>query len=275
MEKEFLHHFYPRILDVTHRNEAYWEEYDYHIVRPVTNVFNLVFIYKGEGVLILNGERFELRPGCVFHVNPQMSMDISTTANNTLQYYGVQFHQLHIQWEGSECESSITNTPLPFKRVLILPTLEFLNQATQLYECWHSKSAGYEWQAKLKLFQLLDALCNVVIAEQTEQEISYRQMEDSVRFIRQHYSEDLNRTILAKQTSMSVSHYSLLFKNAVGISPLQFVEKVRIDQAKSMLTSTSKPISEVAKAVGYSDPLYFTRVFTKVTGMAPREYRGS
>jgi len=274
MEKEFLHHFYPRILDVTHREAAYWELHHYRVERPVTNVFNLVFVYKGDGVLILDGERFELKPGCVFHVNPGMWMDISTTAHNTLHYYGVQFHQLYIHWEGSECQSTITHMPLPFKRVLTMPTLALHMQASELYDSWHSKSAGYEWQAKLGLFRLMDSLCNVVIAEQTEQEKSYRQMEDSVRYIRQHYAEELNRTILAKQTSMSVSHYSALFKNAVGVSPLQFVEKVRIDQAKSMLTSTSRPINEVAKAVGYSDPLYFTRVFTKITGMAPREYRG-
>ncbi|MNF06130.1 Arabinose operon regulatory protein [compost metagenome] len=74
--------------------------------------------------------------------------------------------------------------------------------------------------------------------------------------------------------SLSVSHYSALFKKVMGISPLQFVEKVRIDHAKTMLTGTSKPISKIAREVGYNDPLYFTRVFTKVTGVAPREYRG-
>ncbi|TVY05603.1 AraC family transcriptional regulator [Paenibacillus cremeus] len=274
MEKEFLHQFYPRILDVTHRSTSFWEGNDYRVQIPSTKVYNLAFMYEGEGQLVLNGERYELKEGSIFHISPGMRMELSSSRSKPLRYFGVQFHQLRIQWEGSDCQTSMSDAPLPFRRVLFLPRNSLHIHVAAMYDGWQEKEAGYEWQAKLGLFQLLDQLCSIVIAEQTRQESSYLQMESSVRYIRHNYAEPLTRDRLADQASMSISHFSAVFKNVIGISPQQFVEKVRIDQAKSMLSGTTKPISQVAKEVGYSDPLYFTRVFTKVTGMAPREYRG-
>ncbi|WP_284639543.1 AraC family transcriptional regulator [Paenibacillus silviterrae] len=246
----------------------------YRVVRPTTSLYNLAFIYAGEGVLELDGDLYELGSGCVFHVNPGRRMDLKSSQEQPLQYFGVHFHQLRIQWEGGDYQASFTDTPLPFQRLLALRGHPVHEDIRTMYDCWHVKAAGYEWQTKLGLFQLLNELSNVVITERTLQDSSYRKMESSVRYIRQHYAEPLQRETLAEHADLSVSHYSAMFKKVIGISPLQFVEKVRMDQAKSMLTGTSKPISEIAKDVGYSDPLYFTRVFTKVTGMAPRQYRG-
>ncbi|WP_028551972.1 AraC family transcriptional regulator [Paenibacillus sp. UNC451MF] len=273
--KEFLHQFYPKILDVPHRSTSYWETVGFRVIRPTTNLFNLAFIYAGEGTIELNHEGYDLKPGCMFHVSPRIRMDIASSQENPLQYYGVHFHQLRIQWEGTDCQTSFSDTPLPFRRVISLPGYALHDQAASLYRLWQSKETGYDWSAKLALFRIMDGLCDVVISEQRGQERTYRQMESSVLFIREHYAEPLSREVLAEQAYMSVSHYSALFKSMLGISPLQFVEKVRIDHAKTLLTGTSKPIGEIAKLIGYNDPLYFTRVFTKVTGMSPREYRGA
>ncbi|MFE5320686.1 helix-turn-helix domain-containing protein [Paenibacillus sp. NPDC056579] len=261
-------------MDVVHRTVDFWEGTEYCAVRPSTNVYNLAFIYEGEGTLNLNGESYELGPGCIFHVSPGMRMELKCSRDKPLHYFGVHFHQLRVQWEGSEVQTTVTVTPLPLARMLYLPGHSVHGQAAALYDGWHSKSPGYEWQTKLGLFQLLDELCSAVIEVRTREESSYRAMDNSVKYIRQHYAEPISREVLAEHVSLSVSHYSALFKKVIGISPLQFVEKVRIDHAKTMLTGSSKPISEIAREIGYNDPLYFTRVFTKVTGMAPREYRG-
>jgi AraC-like DNA-binding protein len=273
--KEFLHQFYPKIMDVTHRTPSFWQRSKYHFLRASAQVYNLAFIQKGEGRIILDGQSFDLKPGSLFHISPGLRMEIVTSREAPLEYYGVLFYQMRIQWEGTEFQASPSDAALPLPRVIALPGSELHGEIQAMHALWHAKEASYEWQTKLALLSLLDRLFDAALAVQEGRTPdSLRQVKEIVAYIRDHYAEPLDRTVLAEAAAMSVSHFSALFKTAVGISPQRFVEKVRIDQAKTLLMSTGIPVGEVAKAVGYGDPLYFTRVFTKVTGLSPREYRG-
>jgi len=64
-----------------------------------------------------------------------------------------------------------------------------------------------------------------------------------------------------------------LFKQVTGISFKEYLNKVRIEEAKSLLEHTDYSIMEIAVACGYSDQSYFTKVFKKATGITPKQYR--
>ena len=74
---------------------------------------------------------------------------------------------------------------------------------------------------------------------------------------------------------MSSSWFIQRFKESTGFSPLQYVLKLRIANAQSLLEHTDYTITEIAGAVGYSNALYFSRLFHKYMGMSPREYRST
>ena len=74
---------------------------------------------------------------------------------------------------------------------------------------------------------------------------------------------------------MSFSWFSRNFKQFTAKSPMQYVVSVRINNAVSMLGCTSYNINEVANIVGYDNPLYFSRIFKKVKGVSPSEYKKS
>jgi AraC-like DNA-binding protein len=78
---------------------------------------------------------------------------------------------------------------------------------------------------------------------------------------------------LAKQAGVSTSHYSTLFRQQTGFSPLDFILRQRIQHAATLLATTATPINAVASAVGYDDAYYFSRCFRKVMGCSPRAYR--
>lgn len=63
------------------------------------------------------------------------------------------------------------------------------------------------------------------------------------------------------------------FKQATGIPPIEYLQNVRIESAKKLLEQTNKNINEIVIQTGYNDPKSFRKVFTKVVGMAPMEYR--
>ena len=71
---------------------------------------------------------------------------------------------------------------------------------------------------------------------------------------------------------MSESYFSHTFKQRMGVPPMQFLNRLRIEKAKEFLTANSMSVSTVARLVGYEDPLYFSRVFRKSTGIAPHKF---
>lgn len=71
----------------------------------------------------------------------------------------------------------------------------------------------------------------------------------------------------------SYPHLCRTFKKAYGISPVTYLNNLRMEHASMLLRDTELPITEVASAVGVPNPAYFTRLFTKYSGKSPREYR--
>jgi len=91
--------------------------------------------------------------------------------------------------------------------------------------------------------------------------------------MRQHYADSLRLSDLAPLAGMSVSHFIRTFKHSMGTSPIDWLRRERINQAKRRLVDSDEPIKEIARQCGYRDPYFFSKDFKKLTGMPPTTYR--
>ncbi|WP_026922243.1 AraC family transcriptional regulator [Glycomyces arizonensis] len=80
-------------------------------------------------------------------------------------------------------------------------------------------------------------------------------------------------TALASMVGLSTSQLSALFRRRLGVSPLKYQTQLRMARARELLDGTKLPVAAVARAAGYDDPMYFSRQFARVHGMAPTAYR--
>jgi AraC-like DNA-binding protein len=87
------------------------------------------------------------------------------------------------------------------------------------------------------------------------------------------YFERLRVAELAALSGMSESHFSRVFKSAFGASPIDWLRRERISQAKRRLAETRDAIKEIASQVGYSDRYFFSKDFKRLTGVSPRVFR--
>jgi transcriptional regulator GlxA family with amidase domain len=78
---------------------------------------------------------------------------------------------------------------------------------------------------------------------------------------------------LATSAGMSVTHYSAHFRRLTGFAPIDFLIRLRVQQACRLLDGTSLPVREIAARAGYEDAYYFARCFRRVMGCSPRRYR--
>lgn len=95
----------------------------------------------------------------------------------------------------------------------------------------------------------------------------------TIAYMAQHLNEPLQVSTLAAQASVSTSHYFALFKRQIGIAPIDYFIRLRMNHARGLLDSTRSSIKEIAAEMGYDDPFYFSRVFKSVHRIAPAEYR--
>ena len=85
----------------------------------------------------------------------------------------------------------------------------------------------------------------------------------------------MSTDLLAERIGLSPSRFRVVFKKIFGCSPLTYITRQRIKRASAMLLDSEQSIAEIACAAGYSDPYYFSRVFSKTTGKSPSAFRRS
>jgi AraC-like DNA-binding protein len=93
------------------------------------------------------------------------------------------------------------------------------------------------------------------------------------QFIEENQTEDLSLDQVAKAVNTSTFYFCKMFKKATGLNFTEYVSRVRIEKAKNLLLNPNLRISEIAYEVGFQSLTHFNRVFKKIVGQSPTEYR--
>jgi AraC family transcriptional regulator len=98
---------------------------------------------------------------------------------------------------------------------------------------------------------------------------------DAVRFIQANYSRNLSLQDMADSVHLSPFHLARVFKQALGVSPHQYLIQVRVNSARALLAAGSgeRSLAEVANAVGFADQSHLTRHFKRLLGVTPGQLR--
>ena len=99
------------------------------------------------------------------------------------------------------------------------------------------------------------------------------EIDKATMYFNEHYSEDISIDEYAQNNHVSVSWFIRNFKQCTGSTPMQYILSKRIYNAEILLHDSTYNVTEIAEIVGYDNPLYFSRIFKKVKGISPSEYR--
>ncbi|MBQ3035363.1 MAG: AraC family transcriptional regulator [Lachnospiraceae bacterium] len=112
-------------------------------------------------------------------------------------------------------------------------------------------------------------------AAKTDNARVVEEIDKATLYFNEHYSEDISIDEYAQNNHVSVSWFIRNFKHCTGSTPMQYILSKRIYNAEILLQDSTYNITEISEIVGYENPLYFSRIFKKVKGLSPSEYRKS
>ena len=98
-------------------------------------------------------------------------------------------------------------------------------------------------------------------------------MKKVLAYIHSHISQSIDVEELANVVFITKPYLIRLFKREFGTSPVQYINKKKVERAQLLLFTTDKPVKEIAYTLGFSDHSYFIRLFRKLSGIPPQEYR--
>lgn len=193
---------------------------------------------------------------------------VSQDTPQEMQYYWVHFTGFHagrlltrlhlepgmIYTTGAENSHAITALPHAFER---------------LFDEFTDRRRGFDDACAAELTGILVSLSRAVStgSHTTERTLS------TIAWLHSHFLENTPLSTLAAMEHLSESRYRTVFHQQTGLSPSEYRIALRMQHACDLLLGSSQSISEISAACGYSDVLYFTRLFKRKIGMPPGMYR--
>ena len=102
-----------------------------------------------------------------------------------------------------------------------------------------------------------------------------RQLQKVGAYVTEHLAEEISVDALARLVALSPFHFSRVFKQTTGMTPLQFVTREWITRAQQLIRESSRSLIDIALEVGYSNPSHFAKIFRKVAGVTPTDFRNA
>ena len=232
-----------------------------------TNQYILLYCTEGKGTISLPGKTVSMEPNTFFIIPKNVPHHYKSSVDDPWSIYWVHF-------KGKRSDTiykRYSERQLPDK-IHIPHTAERINQFNELLQLLeHSYNAVVMEIVNIKLFNYI---ASFVYYEQIDPSILEDDaISNSIRFMKANIQNLYTLDELANKQDLSVSHYTRMFKNKTGYSPIQYFNQLKIQLSCQYLYFTDRKIKDICREIGFEDQYYFSRLFRKLMGTSPAKYK--
>ncbi|MBK1875948.1 AraC family transcriptional regulator [Pelagicoccus mobilis] len=244
--------------------------YSHYLNRP-SGTENTVFIFctRGRGWLELDGQAWPVEENDAFIVPPHTSHKYGSDPDDPWAPYWV-----HLQGKQAPAFQELitpSSAPpvihLPHAQEVTLSLEQLIKAMSRVHTFVNVLAATGELSRLLTLIQF--RMRTIEPRSRSAEE----NLDNTIEFMQQSISQKLTLQNLAKVANMSPNHFGALFLKRFNSTPIDYFNRLKIQRACELLTTTKLPVGEIADQLGYSDSFYFSRLFKKTIGVSPRGYR--
>ncbi|MBQ8232038.1 MAG: helix-turn-helix transcriptional regulator [Lachnospiraceae bacterium] len=240
-------------------------DFAYAVVRSKgRNDYHLLYVQNGAMELEIAGEMKVLCPGeCAFYKRGDKQHYIVPEEKDSLIYW--------IHFTGTSVEEVLASLGLTESGIIRVNARSQFESI--FYQIIRTKMLSRATHIQEENALLLQLLTQLFLSCQEKETGSFSEIYTMAEYICDHFTEKLDFTALSSDLHLSRSRFGHLFTEVIGCSPSAYQQKLRLDKAKDYLLHSNMSIKECAHAVGYEDPLYFSRLFGRKYGMSPSKLR--
>lgn len=221
----------------------------------------IMYIASGVCTLIENGQEQKAEAGSLILYRPGECEEYFFDENSGAVIYYALFN-------GSACEEIIGESGLCKRITSIGASKKQELMFSEIVDEFHTKKPFWKQCSSALLWGFL-----IEAARNSEKNIfptDRHEIYDVIKYMHANYQENHDVSFFAARSHLSEGRFSHVFKEITGMSPKQYLQKLKIENAQVLLSSTSLSISEIASMVGIENVNYFVRLFKKHTGVTPK-----
>lgn len=242
-----------------------------HVMGPRIYTYYLVhYILSGTGELSVQGKTYSLKAGDSFFIVPNENFRYASSKHNPWRYCWVGF-------TGNRMKQLLQRSNISAAQPIIYNQSQekLYPYFKRIYEALQSNKQYAVIQANAYLQLLLAEYNQINIPNQSQhynnKSTSQRHIEEAIAYIEYNYPNSFTMEELSQRIGYHHSHFCKLFKQTTGVAPLHYLIRVRLEQSKQLLAQHI-PVGQTALAVGFADPLYFSKLFKRHFGLTPSQY---
>lgn len=230
-----------------------------------------LFVMEGRGEAIIEEKAYALRSGTCLHFGRGLAHEISHRPATPLRVLILHY-------------SALVNFSLSLSEMLGFPESFDLREDTEglgfLEQC--GRLAGHQppgWQRALEiaalgfLFHLVHQHAARFRPVHPQRLSQLNRLAPVIRLMRENLAHPLSIAEYAAGASLSDTQFRRIFRQTTGLSPNEYLRKLRMERATFLLRNTRETIESISGQVGYTEPAYFAKTFKQLVGMPPGAYR--
>lgn len=248
----------------------------------VSNINNVVYVAPGTGKPVHENRPFH---GLVYYPTqtPLFVFDNGTSISSADQciIYLPKHSNYRVQHIAnsaeSECYAINFNLSEELSQECFVTKLKADTKfQTMFHSCekiWSKKEAGYHAKCMSMIYDIIYTMQNEL--HTTYLSVSHKQkLTPAIEYIQSHYlTGEISISFLASLCNMGETYFRKLFKSQYHVSPVKYINALKITRAKELITSDMYSIREVATLSGFHDECYFRKIFKRETALSPSEYQ--
>lgn len=232
------------------------------------NDYQLIYIAHGKGHFILNDVETIVPKGNMVLYRPKEPQVYYYYAADKTEVYWVHF-------TGRDVDEILKHYRLTENGNVFYSGVspdypEIYNQMIQELQL---KRTGHEDLLTILLRHILIIINRYIKEEHRADSNMINKIERALHYFKQNFNKEISVQNYAREHLMASDWFIKCFKKIMKVTPMKYILSLRISTAKEYLEKTNKNIAEISNAVGYDNPLYFSRVFKKYTSLSPTEYK--
>lgn len=246
-----------------------------HSFGPVTrNHYLFHYVLSGTGTLIADDAKgitqtYSVRSGQGFLIFPEQITTYYADQHSPWEYSWIEFDGLRVKEALSLTDFSL-NHPIyhPHSKDLQEQMVKEMN-----YIISHPKESSFHLLGHLYLFfdYFIQSAKSTRLTQSSKMSDYY--IQEAIHYMEQNFQNDISIEEIAAVCGINRSYLGKIFRNSIGRSPQEFLMNYRMVKATELLKLTTLSIADIGTAVGYGNPLHFSRAFKNIYGVSPREWR--